>query len=276
LSDNKKYYYLKFKENYFEQDHVKVIESMNNGHTYSLIILKLYLKSLKWEGQLRINEAIPYMRDKVEILASVINHDADHVSKAITLAKDLGIVDILNTGEIFMSDIHNFIGRGSSEAERKKIYRDKLKSKQQAQIEDKRDINETLSQNRPPELELELELKIDIEKEKEKKEKLSKLKQDIEEIYQSYPTRDPIQKYSTGRCKNNRVQIKKLLMTYDKYEIIEIINNFLAERKKARLSIKTFTNFLKDFPEKEERENIDVSKLSDAEAIRLINEGKIG
>jgi len=32
MSDNKKYYYLKFKEHYFDQDHVKVIESMQNGH----------------------------------------------------------------------------------------------------------------------------------------------------------------------------------------------------------------------------------------------------
>ena len=51
MSENKRYYYLKFKENYFDQDHVKVIESMSNGFEYSLILLKLYLKSLKFEGE---------------------------------------------------------------------------------------------------------------------------------------------------------------------------------------------------------------------------------
>jgi len=27
MSDNKKYYYLKLKDNYFDQDHIKVIEA---------------------------------------------------------------------------------------------------------------------------------------------------------------------------------------------------------------------------------------------------------
>ena len=47
MSDNRKYYYLKLKENYFDEDAIVLLESMQDGILYSNILLKLYLKSLK-------------------------------------------------------------------------------------------------------------------------------------------------------------------------------------------------------------------------------------
>jgi len=164
VSENKKYYYLKFKENYFDQDHIKVIESMENGYIYSLVLLKLYLKSLKFDGQLKINEYIPYKADKIEVLSKVIGHDPDHVMHALNLAKDLGIVEIMRTGEIFIADIQNFIGQSSTEGERKKQYRDRLKSCNSQQLANV-DKNGTFADKRPPELDIEKELNIELKRE---------------------------------------------------------------------------------------------------------------
>ena len=50
MSDNRKYYYLKLKENYFDEDAIVLLESMQDGVLYSNILLKLYLKSLKEAG----------------------------------------------------------------------------------------------------------------------------------------------------------------------------------------------------------------------------------
>ena len=50
MSDNRKYYYLKLKENYFDEDAIVLLESMQDGVLYSNILLKLYLKSLKMAG----------------------------------------------------------------------------------------------------------------------------------------------------------------------------------------------------------------------------------
>ena len=44
MSDNRKYYYLKLKENYFDDDSIVLLESMQDGVLYSNILLKLYLK----------------------------------------------------------------------------------------------------------------------------------------------------------------------------------------------------------------------------------------
>ena len=57
---NKQYYYLKLDENFFEEDSLKLLESMENGYLYSNILLKLYLKALKNNGRLVFNEFIPY------------------------------------------------------------------------------------------------------------------------------------------------------------------------------------------------------------------------
>ena len=59
MSDNRKYYYLKLKENYFDDDSIVLLESMQDGVLYSNILLKLYLKSLKHGGRLQLDEDMP-------------------------------------------------------------------------------------------------------------------------------------------------------------------------------------------------------------------------
>lgn len=157
MSDNKKYYYLKLKENFYEQDHIKYIETMTHGYIYSNILLKLYLRSLKHEGCLRITESMPYDPGNIEPLAKVIGHDPSHVGEAINLAISLQIMKVVDMKEIWFTDIQNYIGKSSTEADRKRIHRKKLKEKEVGH----------LSANRPPELEIELEKEIDINKRKE-------------------------------------------------------------------------------------------------------------
>ena len=43
MSDNRKYYYLKLKENYFDDDSIVLLESMQDGVLYSNILQYLCL-----------------------------------------------------------------------------------------------------------------------------------------------------------------------------------------------------------------------------------------
>ena len=45
MSDNRRYYYLKLKEGFFDEDAIVLLESMQDGILYSNILLKLYLKT---------------------------------------------------------------------------------------------------------------------------------------------------------------------------------------------------------------------------------------
>ena len=46
MADNKKYYYLKIRENFYESEDMKILQSMDNGYLYSDILMKLYLKEI--------------------------------------------------------------------------------------------------------------------------------------------------------------------------------------------------------------------------------------
>ena len=158
MSDNKKYYYLRLKDNFFDSDELKILESMKDGYLYSNILLKLYLRSLKNDGKLVVNDRIPY---NAEMLASVTGHQIGTVKQALSIFKDLGLIDVLENGAIYMLDIQNFIGKGSSEADRKREYRQRIET-------DRTNVQTNLrqiSEKSPPEIEIELEREIKIEKE---------------------------------------------------------------------------------------------------------------
>ena len=72
MSENKKYYYLKLKENFFNSDEIVLIESMQDGILYSNILLKLYLLSLKYNGFLRLNENMAYT---AQMIATITRHE---------------------------------------------------------------------------------------------------------------------------------------------------------------------------------------------------------
>ena len=138
MSDNKKYYYLKLKEDFFYQEQMIVIEALNNGYIYSNILLKMYLRSLKFEGKLMITETIPYDPEKPEILAKVLNHDVAHLKEALKIACELEVIKILKSGEIFMTDIQNFIGHSTNEADRVRSYRKRINNAEKGIVKRKK------------------------------------------------------------------------------------------------------------------------------------------
>jgi predicted phage replisome organizer len=127
MSDNKRYYYLKLKDTFFDSDAMIVLENMPDGYLYSNILLKLYLRSLKDRGRLMFNDRIPY---NSTILAQVTRHSVGVIEKAIKVFRDMGLVDVLDNGAIYMLDIQNFIGESSTEADRQRVYYNRIKDEQ--------------------------------------------------------------------------------------------------------------------------------------------------
>ena len=202
MSDNKKYYYLRLKDNFFDSDELKILESMKDGYLYSNILLKLYLRSLKNDGKLVVNDRIPY---NAEMLASVTGHQIGTVKQALSIFKDLGLIDVLENGAIYMLDIQNFIGRGSSEADRKREYRQRIETDR---INVQTKVRE-ISEKSPPEIEIELEKDIKIEKEIHSSAKSTTTKRKRFEK----PTLSEIKQYCIER--NNNVDAQHF---FDYYE----------------------------------------------------------
>lgn len=162
MSDNKKYYYLRLKDNFFDSDELKILESMKDGYLYSNILLKLYLRSLKNDGKLVVNDRIPY---NAEMLASVTGHQVGTIKQALSMFKELGLIEILENGAIYMLDIQNFIGKGSTEADRQRLYDRRIsEERKQKKLTQSRNLEEILEKS-TPEIEIELEKDTEIEKE---------------------------------------------------------------------------------------------------------------
>ncbi|MDU6697918.1 MAG: phage replisome organizer N-terminal domain-containing protein [Streptococcus salivarius] len=193
MSDNKKYYYLRLKDNFFDSDELKILESMKDGYLYSNILLKLYLRSLKNDGKLVVNDRIPY---NAEMLASVTGHQVGTIKQALSMFKELGLIEILENGAIYMLDIQNFIGKGSTEADRQRLYDRRIsEERKQKKLTQSRNLEEILEKSTP---EIELEKDIEIEKEIHSSAKSTTTKRKRFEK----PTLSQIEQYCIERSNN--------------------------------------------------------------------------
>ena len=119
-----KFFWLQLKEDFFDDDAIQWLEEQKpNGRDYAYFYLKLCLKSLKTNGILIRNVGeilIPYDNEK---LAELTKLDFDTVTVAMELLKKIGLVKILENGEIYLSQIENLIGKKSIGALKKQQQR---------------------------------------------------------------------------------------------------------------------------------------------------------
>ncbi|WP_449354722.1 phage replisome organizer N-terminal domain-containing protein [Virgibacillus natechei] len=156
---NKRFYWLQLKEDFFEEDSIDWLEEQPNGKEYSLFYLKLCLKSLRSNGILirKVGQMlIPYDHKK---LAELTKTNSDTVVVAMKLLTKIGLVDILENGEIYLKQVEEMIGSQSIGA---------FKKQQQRFTKNKQGIESNLPRgqevdNCPPDIEKELEKNKDIE-----------------------------------------------------------------------------------------------------------------
>lgn len=153
---NKKYYWLKLKRDFFKRHDIRIIEEMPNGKDYILFYLKLLCESVDHEGLLRFSDAIPYSDS---MLATITNTNIDIVRNAIKAFCELGMMEILEDGTLFLHEVEKMLGFETKYAEQKRLYREKIKAIGQCQ-----DNVETMS-DKSIEIDIESDKEIDIDKE---------------------------------------------------------------------------------------------------------------
>lgn len=126
MPDNKKYFYLKLKDNFFENEAIIMLQDFPNGYVFSDILIKLYLRSLKNHGKLMLNDTVSYTP---KMLATIVRHKEKDVKKALEIFEKLGLINIEKDGAIYISEIKNHIGESSENADRKRSYREKAELK---------------------------------------------------------------------------------------------------------------------------------------------------
>ena len=156
-----RYYWLKLKRDFFKRHDIRIIEAMPNGKDYILFYLKLLCESLDHDGKLRFSDQVPYNE---EMLSVITGTNVDVVRTAIQAFSQLGMMDILDDGTIYMTECEKMIGSESEWAEKKRLYRAQQRTSV-GQIEDNVQTKKDVVRQ---------EKEKDIEREKEVKKRDSK------------------------------------------------------------------------------------------------------
>lgn len=234
MSKTKKYYWLKLREDFFDDPQDETIQYITEQNPlYTIFYLKLCLKALRTDGKmLRYigSKCLPY---DVDSLAKLTNMDKDTVRCALALFKEIGLIRFLDSGELFLTQIDEMVGSETEEAirSRKRRSRQALTTNTVPELPGQCAVNDRLvTAERPPEKEIEKELEIETEKETRDRDRdrgRNREKKDLFETllpnYQiSEPLADKIREYLRYRKQQHRFTFQEVSL-----------NAFLKKAEKA-------------------------------------------
>ena len=193
MADEKKYYWLKLKRDFFKRHDIRIIEEMPNGKDYILFYLKMLIESIDHEGELRFSETIPYNE---QMLSVVTNTNVDIVKSAMKIFIDLNMIDILDDSTIYMAEVTKLIGSETAGASRVRKHREKQKALQCNTDETK------------------CNTEIELEKEEEKDKEINKNNKSDKPTRTRFtpPAREEVQAYCIER--KNNVDVERFIDYY--------------------------------------------------------------
>jgi len=161
---DKRYYWFKMEQSFFEQKEIKYLRRLPGGDTYTIIYLKLILKSLENEGKIYYeNIGDDYSQE----WALEIEEDEKAVSFLVAFLINKGLMIDCGFDEFEITKTKSLVGSETASAERKRRQRER--ERELLQFNDVTDSqkNVTLSQVGHIESEIEIEKEKEIDKEVE-------------------------------------------------------------------------------------------------------------
>lgn len=126
--DNKKYYWIKLKTEFFNQDTIDFLLSQTNGCEYVVLYQMLCLKTANNNGILSTNIGemiVPYDISKIARDTKYFSEDTIRV--ALELYKQLGLIYEGDNKLLQITGFNEMIGSETKWAEKKRLYREKQK-----------------------------------------------------------------------------------------------------------------------------------------------------
>ena len=127
MSENKKYYWLKLKDDFFRQREIKKLRKIAGGDTYTVIYLKMMLLSL-------VNDCKIYFEGVedtfIEELALELDEEVDNVKVTVMFLIKNRLLEEISENEFFLTYAKECTGSETSSAARVRRFRDKQKALQ--------------------------------------------------------------------------------------------------------------------------------------------------
>ena len=181
MSNNKKYFWLKLKNDFFNQKTIKKLRKIAGGDTYTIIYLKMQLASIQNNGKL-IFEGIE--NTFAEELALELDEDLENVKVTLAYLESNKLIEIVEDDKYLLTAVPDVIGAESAAAERMRNSRKRAKNK----IEKCNNVTPVLQgcytdvTNCYTDIDIDKDIDLDIDIDKEKKIE-KEIEKEIDVIY---------------------------------------------------------------------------------------------
>ena len=161
----KKYYWLKLKDNFFNQKEVKKLRRIAGGDTYTIIYLKMQLLSIKKDG---IIEFEGTEKDLAEQLSYEIDEDLNNIQVTLSFLKVNNLIEEISENNFLLTKVPDCIGKEGASAERVRRHRERKalleKEKEQKMLQCNGEVTNSNNSVTKCNTEIEKEKEIEIEK----------------------------------------------------------------------------------------------------------------
>ena len=151
----KRYYWLKLKEDFFEQRVIKKLRKIAGGDTYTIIYLKLQLLAMKNDGKLVFENVED---DFASEMALELDEDIENVKVTLMYLEKNNLIETISDEEYFLPEVLSVTGSETASAIRVREHREKKKALQ---------CNNNVITKKQDVIEVKQECSVEKEKEKE-------------------------------------------------------------------------------------------------------------
>lgn len=164
MSNSKKYFWLKLKDDFFRSREIKKLRNIAGGDTYTIIYLKIQLLSIKKEGVISYEGT---EENLAEQLALELDEDVENVKVTLAYLERNKLMEQISEDDYLLNKVVECVGSETKAAERMR----KLRAKSNNVTPQLPDV-----QNSYTEIEIETELEIELEQQQEENEESEKIK----------------------------------------------------------------------------------------------------
>ena len=208
---SKKYFWLKLKNDFFNQREIKKLRRIAGGDTFTIIYLKMQLLSVQSEGVLKFEGTEESLSEQ---LALELDEDEDNIKLTLAFLSQNNLIEQISDSEFLMPQATQSLGSEVDSAERVRRHRGKKALQCNADVtQGNADVTKCNT-----EIEIEKEIELEIEKELENKDR-EREKSDTLPKAKSKPKK-------ITPAKSNYGEYSNVLLTDEEYEklLIEIPN----------------------------------------------------
>ena len=216
---DKRYYWLKLKEDFFDEKLVRLLRKLPDGDAVAIVYLKLLLKTLKTNGQILLDGLLPEQNEEIALW---LDEDINVVKLTIEALKKYRVVEIVDSETLYVNTLDLMLGSECYSAKRVREHRER---KQELLL------GNTGVTNGNQEKELELEKERELELYKIHVEKIKDLYNDT---CTNLPKAKSLSKKRISHIKQREKTLRDFGTDWGQYFIIVNNSQFLTGKNKTK------------------------------------------